>query len=600
MTRSLPKRTLLGLAAAVALPAFSVNAIPAIGPNDMTFYNPPVMHGGEQGDLIWYRLTSVNLGSGAPSAQAWNVLYRSTDALGNPNVVTGTVLVPAAPWTGGGSRPLLGYAVGTHGLAQRCAPSVQMNQGKDYESANIAAALNAGYAVLVSDNPGYTTGDTPTYLAGASQAKAVMDIFRAATQIPSAGIDSQAKAAVWGYSQGGQTAAWVGELVQDYAPQLNLVGIAAGGTPADFPLTARNLDGDLGASFLLGAVIGLAEQYPDLIPLDELTNASGQAAIEQGKNECVFESLFSFMNDSITQYTAGNQTLDQVLAIPSVDQAVTAQNLGNRRVPVPVYQYHGQADQFIPVGQHYALKRNYCNRLSNVTFALYPSEHIVTQFQAAPHVLSWLDDRVAGRPTPGNCLSLRGTPASTANPGGGNFVVSLDDWPLAAQIELKTLGETVVLPPQSRFNADTDITAQTLQGALSVPNFTSKLRVIGIPLDIGLSVTPVGETEGSVSLDNEGRLRIQGLSSANITIRNAGVSIFRLPFGCRTSEPVDFALNFEGPVSALGSGDLTFAGTTSFPSLTGCGLFNSLFTTLMSGPGQQYQFTVRPPEPVNW
>jgi hypothetical protein len=31
-----------------------------------------------------------------------------------------------------------------------------------------------------------------------------------------------------------------------------------------------------------------------------------------------------------------------------------------------------------------------------------------------------------------------------------------------------------------------------------------------------------------------------------------------------------------------------------------CGMFNSLFTTLMSGPGQQYSFNVSPPPPTTW
>ena len=76
-----------------------------------------------------------------------------------------------------------------------------MARGSDYENANIAAALNAGYAVLVSDNPGYTTGATPTYLAGAAQGHALLDLFRAATQVPSSGVSASAPAAIPGSAQ---------------------------------------------------------------------------------------------------------------------------------------------------------------------------------------------------------------------------------------------------------------------------------------------------------------------------------------------------------------------------------------------------------------
>ena len=591
---------LCGLLAGMALPLTPAAAAPMAGPADMSFYTPPVIPGGMQGELIWYRPGNVNLGNGVAPVHSWNVMYRSTDALGQPNLVTGTVIVPSSAWNGGGERPLIGYAVGTHGLAQQCAPSVQLAEGKDYESANIAAAVNAGYAVLVSDNPGYTSGTTPTYLAGRAQAHANLDLFRAAAQIPGANISTNAKAALWGYSQGGQTASWVGEIKNSYAPELNLVGIAAGGTPANFPRTARYLEASTGASFLLGAVIGLAEQYPDDIPLADLASADGQAAIAKGKSQCVFESLFEFMNDSISEYTVDNRSLEEVMAIPSVNQTLQAQNLGNNKMPVPVYQYHGKADEFIPIDQHVALKRDYCRKFSNVTFAVYPSEHIVTQFQAAPHVLSWLGDRFAGKTTYGTCLTLKPAPTSTANPGGGNFVVSLDQWPLDASIALNTLAQTVELPESSTFSAETDITNQSLSGSLAVPGFTSKLKIIGIPLDIRLQVDPAGPATGSVALDNEGQLSISGLARADITVRSAGISFLQIPFGCKTSSPVSFPINFAGPVSSLGDGSLTFTGTTSFPALSGCGLFNSLFTTLMSGPGQQYSFNVRPPAPESW
>ena len=590
----------LAATALLALAATGATAAPTPGPTGLSFYDPVASASGNHGELVWYRSATTELGPDAPAVTAWNVVYRSNDALDNANLVTGTVMVPSAPWSGGGERPVINYAVGTHGLAQRCAPSLQIANGSDYEAANLAAALSAGYAVLVSDNPGYTTGDTPTYLAGKAQGQAVLDLFTAATQIPDAGISAAAPSAIWGYSQGGQTAAFAGELLSSYAPDMNVVAVAAGGTPADFIDTAYYLNGSTGASFLLQAVVGLAEQYPGGIPLDELANEDGKREIANvTADQCVFDTLFPYMNKDIAEYTQDNQGLPELLAIDSVNNTLRAQQLGTRKMPVPMYMYHGQADEFIPLAQHTALKRDYCRRYSNVTFDVYPSEHIVTQFQAAPYVLQWLGDRFAGKGTWGTCLTFNPKPTSTANPGGGNFVVSLDEWPLDARIDLATLDQTVTLPEDSSFTADTDMTAGTLDGTLEVPDFSTKLNIL-VNLDVGLSVVPVGRTSGTVSLDNQGQLAIDGLAQADITVRNAGFSFLRIPFGCRTSSPVDFPVNFSGPVSSLGNGKLTFAGTTTFPSLTDCGLFNSLFTTLMSGPGQEYSFTVAPPAPRRW
>jgi pimeloyl-ACP methyl ester carboxylesterase len=581
--------------AALALAVSSAYAAPTQGPSGIAFYNPATPTG-VHGDLISYRTATVNLGTGGAAVKAWNVQYQSTDSVGAANVVTGTVIVPTTAWAGSGDRPVISYAVGTHGLAQPCAPSLQLAGGTDYETANINAALKAGYAVLVTDYAGYTTGDTPTYLAGASQGNAVLDIVKAASQIPSVGISASAKTAIWGYSQGGQSASWAAERKATYAPSLNLVAVAAGGTPADFITTAKYLDGSNGASFLFGGVIGLAEQYPAQIPLDTLANANGQAAIARGKNECVFEALFDLMNHSLSEYTVNNQSLDQLIAQPVIAATLKAQNLGSTKVPVPLYQYHGQADEFIPIEQHVALKKQYCNRFSNVTFEVYPSEHIVTQFQAAPTVLTWLGDRFNGKSTLGTCITLNAEPKSTANPNKGNFVVSLKSWPLTANVGLKTLAQTVYLPTTSTFTADTDITAQRLTGSLSVPDFKQSIKILGIGSQVGMKITPVGDASGTVTLDNAGQLHVHGLAQADITI----TSLSGLPIGeCKTVTPVQFPINFDGPVSSLGNGNLTFTGTTTFPQLKGCGV-SAILSAVMSGPGQTYSFTVSPPAPKKY
>ncbi|MEK9712801.1 MAG: lipase family protein, partial [Thalassolituus sp.] len=277
------KAGFIALAAAVLAPA--ANAAME-GPSGMDFYDVPAVSTTQNGDLIWYRDANINLGDNSVVAKAYNVMYRSTDSLGAQNAVTGTVILPTAAWTGAGERPTLSYAVGTHGLEQGCAPSMQMQSGTDYEARNIRAALAKGYAVLVTDYQGYTNGATPTYLAGESQAHAALDIFRAASQVPGAGIDADAPAAVWGFSQGGQTAAWVAQIADDYAEDLDLVGVASGGTPADFPVVADYLNGSTGASFLLGGIIGLSEQYPNDIPVDTLASTAGKAAIEDYKGKC--------------------------------------------------------------------------------------------------------------------------------------------------------------------------------------------------------------------------------------------------------------------------------------------------------------------------
>ena len=55
--------------------------------------------------------------------------------------------------------------------------------------------------------------------------------------------------------------------------------------------------------------------------------------------------------------------LSDLLQIDSVANTLNAQNLGNNPVSVPMYMFHGQADEFIPLAQHVDLKRTYCAKI---------------------------------------------------------------------------------------------------------------------------------------------------------------------------------------------------------------------------------------------
>jgi dienelactone hydrolase len=597
MKNATARLTVLAAASVAALTMSFAAQAATVGPADDTFYTFPGAPTGSHGDLISYRTTTVNLGTAAPANKAWNVLYQSTDSVGAANVVSGTVLVPTAAWSGTGARPVILYAVGTQGLAQRCAPSRQLAGGTEYETANINAALKAGYAVLVTDYAGYLTGGgNATYLAGASQGHAVLDIFKAAQGLSGAGVTATSKVGVWGYSQGGQSAAWAAELLSTYAPDVKVAGVAAGGIPANFRQAALALDGNVGASFLASGINGLVAQYPKQMPINLIANADGKAALAKLKTQCVFEALFDFQDKKISDYTIDNIPLSDLLAVDTIGAVIDAQNLGTNPINVPMYQFHGQADEFIPLDQDVALKNTYCTKYPNVQFDLYPSEHIVTLFQAATPALSWFADRFAGKAAPSTCSNTASAPASTALPGGGDLIVALNKWPLTAKIHLKTLNQDVILPATSTLTAEANVNKNTLTGALNVPDFKQSISIIGLKISTGIKVTPVGSVTGSTSLDTAGQLHIKGNAQTDITI----TSLLGIPFGeCKTVTPVQFPIVFDGPVSSLGNGGLVFTGTTTFPQIKGCAI-SAILSALMSGSGQTYSFAVAPPAPVKF
>lgn len=593
-TRKISKFAKLLPLAAVALAAVSAQAAPVQGPanlDEFLVYPFDDTPAGTHGDLKSYRTATVKVGV---DVNAWNVIYQSRDSKDADYWVSGTVMTPKKAWTGAGPRPVVLYAVGTHGLANKCSPARALADGTDYEISNIKAALNAGYAVLVTDNEGALAGDPSTYLAGKSQGQATLDIFKAAQQIPNSGISASAPVAIWGYSQGGQTAGWAAELLSTYTPEMKVVGVAAGGVPGDFARTARYLDGSIGFAFFGSAINGLSTQYPGDIPIDLIANEEGKAALAKLKTQCVFEALFEFQNKSIGGYTLNNQKLDNLLAIDSVAKVLAAQNLGNTKITVPFYQYHGKADEFIPLDQAVALKKNYCAKGTNVKFDVFPSEHIVTQFQGANTVLPWIAERLAGKAQVSTCNTTAADPKSTANPGGGDFVVTLDKWNLTGEIGLKTLAQTVYLPAGSTFSANSNVTQKTLKGSLAIPDYKTTVKLIGINTSVGLRVSAAGDTTATNVVGNDGSLTINGQSPANITV----TSVLGIPFGeCKTVSPVIFPLNLKGNVATLGDGTLGFSGTTTFPQIKGC-FISAILSGLMSGSGQTFKLNVNAPAPV--
>jgi len=584
--------------AAIALAVSSAYAAPVVGSaDDATFFTYPLADtpAGVHGDLKTYRKATVKLPDGTPAVNAWNVIYQSKDSKDVDYWVSGTVIVPSAAWTGTGTRPVISYAVGTHGLATKCAPARKLADGSDYEAASIAAAIKLGYAVLVTDYEGALSGDGSSYLAGKSQGQAALDIVKAASQVPGAGVSATAPVGVWGFSQGGQTAAWAGELASTYTPSMKLVGVAAGGVPANMVTTAPALDGNIGFAFLGSAIVGLGYQYPDPFgsAVAAVASPAGNAALDKLATQCVFEALFENENKTLSTFTVTGSGLPELLKIQPIADTLNAQNLGSKKINVPLYLFHGTADEFIPFQQGMNLRKDYCAKGTNVTFDVYPSEHIVTQFQGAAPSLAFLKDRFDGKAATSNCSSTT-VPTANPNKGGGDFIVSLDNWDVAGNVGLKTLGQTVPLPAGSKIKANANITAKTLTGALTFPAYKTPIKVIGLNLSIGLLIESAGNLSGSNTVDNEGVLRIDGKAPVNITVTN----VLGLSWGtCKTVSPVDFPVTFQGPVSSLGNGGLQFTGTTAFPQIKGC-FISAILSGLMSGPGQTFTLKVAPPAPV--
>jgi hypothetical protein len=416
--------TAVTMGAALAVPLIAgppASAAPlACASSDDDIYAAADNVQGNPGDLLACRQVQLSGVSNPPGYKAWKVRYVSTDAKGAKVAVTGTVAVPTDAWTKGGSRPTVAFNPGTLGSGPQCAFSKQLaGQYQDmYEGDNIATFLKAGDAIAATDGLGYTKGKVHPYVNGADAGHALLDAVRTSRQIPGGSLQADGKVGISGYSEGGAASLWGAQLAKSYAPELNVVGAAAGGVPGDLRITAKQLNGSLFAGFLADALVGLNAQYPEM-PFNELLNDQGRQAVKNAESNCLMGTLAVFLGAKVEDYTTQKLTLDQLYAVQGPGgvtwgDIVDRQKLGTGIGPAgsgatyeigfPVFQYRGWLEEIIPHETEDGTHDAYCKAGINTTWKnTYSSEHLSTDWAAAQDVTSFLNDRFAGKAVQGNC-----------------------------------------------------------------------------------------------------------------------------------------------------------------------------------------------------
>lgn len=344
--------TEVGAAAVSAAVRFALSAVGArqlrAAPKT-AFYDPPAQVPDRPGTVIRTEPAKFFLDPfrviPAP-ARAERVMFSSTDRLGQPIAVTGTVLTPTRPRTRRDDRGLVAFAVGTQGMGDQCAPSRQLAAGREYESVFITGLLARGFNVVVPDYQGLGMAGTHTYMSREVQGQVVLDALRAAQDLDNPDIPRAGPTAIAGYSQGGGAAASAAELWHEYAPELHLLGAVCGAVPADLTLLAPMLDGSPYFAFLGYALVGLASDYRvDLLPL---LNDRGNEIVAALESQCMFESLRRYAFTRSETLTRDGRSIGQILDEEPFATIVEEQQLGNGRAPrVETLVSHSRLDDVV-------------------------------------------------------------------------------------------------------------------------------------------------------------------------------------------------------------------------------------------------------------
>jgi len=321
----------------------------------------------------------------------YRVLYRSTDVNRESMLVSGTVIVPTAPWEGAGPRPLVVIAPGTHGGGDECAPSHQRQLGIDFETPFHEQFVDAGFVVAVTDYQGLGTPGRHTYTVAFPSAAALLDIARVAINLPATNLNANTPIVLSGYSQGGHASAKAVEIENTYAPELNIVGATAGGVPSNLISVGENLDGGLFAGFVGLTAIGMDTAYPEL-DLDSYLTAEGKTLIKKLESTCLIGTIAN-----ATLFKIGDETTSNPLETEQWQARLNEQRVGLVKPEVPVFLFHARLDPIIPYKLGTTLRDDWCARGAQVEWETYfAAEHMLAFFWSFNDVLDWATDRVNG------------------------------------------------------------------------------------------------------------------------------------------------------------------------------------------------------------
>lgn len=187
---------------------------------------------------------------------------------------------------------------------------------------------------------------------------------------------------------------------------------------------------------------------------------------------------------------------------------------------------------------------------------------------------------------------------AVAAPAASAQEVPFTNWKVSGTLGIKKLKQSVTIPSGATFNGSWNVSTGALSGSVSIPTIKARLKVLGLPVDATLELVEARPVSGSITIGTDGNVTVKATSASTIYIRR--LSSPYLPLNlvnsrtCRTSQPVELPLSATVPFAQLGQG-ISFSGTTTLPSLTGCGLTTPLLNLLMSGPGNPFQIQLAPP-----
>ncbi len=384
------------------------------------FYTPPAnLAHYARGTILRERQVTLSGPTQTEAAAAYELMYRTTNTTGQPVAAVTTLMVPTSP--AAGPRRLASYQTFYDSMTLSCAPSYTLQTGGGgsngpLEQTMMSQLLQQGWDVVTSDYEGLQS----EWAVGPMLGRATLDSVRAVEHFAPARLQgARTEVTMNGYSGGSEASTWAAALAPSYAPEIDIVGVAAGGNFPDLDYTFQNFDNSIWYGTEIGVMESFSRAFPQAFDLAKLLNASGQTlAAQDGQDAsgCAGSTLNKpYGNASQSTNFPDSEAL---AAYPPVKRTLDAISL--KTAPFPqarLFLYNSTTDDLAFIQPVDALVAKYCRHGVVVDYDRDPTggEHVsglVPYWNAA---LPYLKNAFAGVPQVDNCAlygAQRGSSAS--------------------------------------------------------------------------------------------------------------------------------------------------------------------------------------------
>jgi acetyl esterase/lipase len=254
--------------------------------------------------------------------------------------------------------------------------------------------LDAGYVVVAPDYEGLgVPNEIHPYLVGEAEGRNVLDAARVARV--AGGNDD---VVVWGHSQGGHAVLFARELAPDYAPELDLRGVAAAAPVTDLLVfLLPGLSDEFHFPFLAEALLSWSRVYHEL-DLRDLVVVEDAERVRLARQSCTDNLSVDLGRplDEVFREDPDNE--------PLWHTAVELNSVSATGGDVPVMLTHGTIDPVVAIGGTDELSDQFCQE-GVPTHYLRSDQwgHGAAYVLNVGPITDWLQARMEGKPPPDDC-----------------------------------------------------------------------------------------------------------------------------------------------------------------------------------------------------